>query len=97
MESNVIRLGGVGGRQQRSTLRMHVDQGHHEGTLQVVGSSEETARAIVGGLEGAMLVARPYGDVTRFQAATTHLLAGLLARPIVNDSRADGRRNPKKR
>ncbi len=62
-----------------------------------LGSSKEIARAIVGGLEGAMLVARPYGDVTRFQAATTHLLAGLIPRPIVNDSRADGRRNPKKR
>src|SRR6266699_5603146 len=97
MESNVIRLGGVGGRQRRSTLRMLVDQGHHEGTLHLVGSSQETARAIVGGLEGAMLVARPYGDLTRFQAATTHLLAGLIAGPIVNDSRADGRRNPKKR
>ncbi len=95
MESNVIRLGGVGGRQRRSTLRMLVDQGHHEGTLQVVGSSKETARAIVGGLEGAMLVARPYGDVTRFQAATTHLLAGLLARPIAHDGLTDGSRRPR--
>jgi hypothetical protein len=32
---------------------------------------------IVGGLEGAMLVARPYGDVARFQAAAANLLAGL--------------------
>ena len=60
-------------------LQRVVDQGHQEGTLHVVGSSKETARAIVGGLEGAMLVARPYGDLTRFQAATTHLLAGLIA------------------
>ncbi len=76
-------------------LQRVVDQGHHEGTLQVVGSSEETARAIVGGLEGAMLVARPYGDVTRFQAATTHLLAGLLARPIAHDGLTDGSRRPR--
>ena len=32
---------------------------------------------IVGGLEGAMLVARPYGDIARFQAAAANLLAGL--------------------
>ena len=63
-------------------LQRVVDQGQQEGTVQVVGSSKETARAIVGGLEGAMLVARPYGDVTRFQAAMAHLLAGLIAGPI---------------
>jgi hypothetical protein len=45
-----------------------------------------------GVLEGAMLVARPYGDVARFQAATTHLLAGLIARPIAHDGRTDGSR-----
>jgi len=32
---------------------------------------------IVSGLEGAMLVARPYGDTTRFQAAASRLLDGL--------------------
>ena len=62
-----------------------VVQGQREGTLHARGSAKETARAIVGGLEGAMLVARPYGDVARFQSATTHLLAGLIARPISND------------
>jgi TetR/AcrR family transcriptional repressor of nem operon len=61
-------------------LQRVVDQGQHEGTLHAAGSSEEIARSIVGGLEGAMLVARPYDDVTRFQAATTHLLAGLIAK-----------------
>src|SRR5438445_10287280 len=71
-------------------LQHVVDQGQQEGTFRTVGSSKETARAIVGGLEGAMLVARPYGDVTRFQAATTHLLAGLIARPIANDGLTDG-------
>ena len=37
-----------------------------------------------------MLVARPQGDVTRFQAATTHLLAGL-------DRRTDGQRRASRR
>ena len=78
-------------------LQRVVEQGQREGTLHAVGSSKEIARAIVGGLEGAMLVARPYGDVTRFQAATTHLLAGLIAGPIVNDGLTDGSRRRKKR
>jgi TetR/AcrR family transcriptional regulator, transcriptional repressor for nem operon len=65
-------------------LQRVVEQGRQDGSLHAVGSSKEIARAIVGGLEGAVLVARPYGDVTRFQAATAHLLAGLIARPAVN-------------
>ncbi|HEV7664809.1 MAG TPA: TetR/AcrR family transcriptional regulator [Chloroflexota bacterium] len=76
-------------------LQRVVDQGQQEGTLYLVESSKETARAIVGGLEGAMLVARPYGDVSRFQAATTHLLAGLIAGPIANAERTDGSRPPR--
>jgi TetR/AcrR family transcriptional repressor of nem operon len=62
-------------------LQRVVDQGQHEGTLQPGGSAKEIARAIVGSLEGAMLVARPYGDLTRFQAASSHMLAGLIATP----------------
>jgi TetR/AcrR family transcriptional regulator, transcriptional repressor for nem operon len=59
------------------------EQGRTEGSLDRDGSPREAAQALVGGLEGAMLVARPYGDVTRFEASATHLLAGLAraARP----------------
>jgi hypothetical protein len=32
---------------------------------------------VVSGLEGAMLVARPYCDIARFQSAAANLLAGL--------------------
>jgi TetR/AcrR family transcriptional repressor of nem operon len=70
-------------------LERVLDQGQREGTLQVLGSSKETARAIVGGLEGAMLVARPYGDVSRFQAAMAHLLTGLIAGPMAHDGLTD--------
>lgn len=56
-----------------------LEQGVAEGTLTLGGSPRETARAIVGGLEGAMLLARPYNDASRFQAAATRLLAGLAA------------------
>jgi TetR/AcrR family transcriptional regulator, transcriptional repressor for nem operon len=71
-------------------LQAVVDQGQQEGTLHAGGSPREIARAIVGGLEGAMLVARPYGDLARFEAATAHLLAGL----IVSDKPARAARPP---
>ena len=41
----------------------------------------EAARLIVSALEGAMLVARPYGDVERFEAAADRLLAGFRETP----------------
>jgi TetR/AcrR family transcriptional repressor of nem operon len=65
-------------------LQRVVDQGKHEGTLRAEGSARDIARGIVGGLEGAMLVARPYGDVSRFQAATAHLLGGLMHGPLTD-------------
>jgi TetR/AcrR family transcriptional regulator, transcriptional repressor for nem operon len=54
-----------------------LEQGRDEGTLHFGGSAREAARLIVSGLEGAMLVARPYGDVERFRTAATGLLATL--------------------
>ncbi len=54
-----------------------LDQGRHDDTLRFGGSTQEAARMIIGGLEGAMLVARPYGDVDRFQDAADRLLAAL--------------------
>ena len=54
-----------------------LESGRESGTLDFGGSARETARLIVSALEGAMLVSRPYGDVRRFQAAASALLAGL--------------------
>jgi TetR/AcrR family transcriptional regulator, transcriptional repressor for nem operon len=54
-----------------------LEQGREDGTLQFAGSARDAARMIVSGLEGAMLVARPYGDIARFQSAAANLLAGL--------------------
>jgi TetR/AcrR family transcriptional regulator, transcriptional repressor for nem operon len=50
--------------------------GRDEGTLAFAGDPREAARLIVSALEGAMLVARPYGDVERFETAADRLLAG---------------------
>lgn len=54
-----------------------LESGRDDGSLHFGGSAADTARMIIGCLEGAMLVARPYGDVGRFQAAAANLLAGL--------------------
>jgi hypothetical protein len=67
-----------------------VDQGQREGTLRAVQSARDIARAIIGGFEGAMLVARPYGDITRFRAAIRPLLAALVAGRSVDGPPSNG-------
>jgi TetR/AcrR family transcriptional regulator, transcriptional repressor for nem operon len=57
-----------------------LEQGAREGSLRLDASRAEAthaAQAIVSGLEGAMLTARPYGDVRRFETAAERLLASL--------------------
>jgi len=56
-----------------------LEQGREEGTLAFAGSIRDTARMIVSGLEGAMLMTRPYGDTARFEVAAASLLASLTA------------------
>jgi TetR/AcrR family transcriptional regulator, transcriptional repressor for nem operon len=52
-------------------------QGETEQTLAFSGSVDDVAQSILSTLEGAMLVARPYGDLTKFKATADQLLAGL--------------------
>ncbi len=54
-----------------------LEHGQEEGMLGLSGSANEAAQALVSGLEGALLIARPYGDVARFEAAATRLLTSL--------------------
>jgi len=54
-----------------------LSEGQADGTLHLEGSPRETAQALVSGLEGAMLIARPYGEIERFEASAGQLLAGL--------------------
>jgi TetR/AcrR family transcriptional regulator, transcriptional repressor for nem operon len=56
-------------------------EGKADGSLRFPGRAPDTAQMIIGTLEGAMLVARPYGDTRRFRAAVAQLLAGLRADP----------------
>ena len=52
-------------------------EGKTDRTLNFSGAADDVAQNILSTLEGAMLVARPYGDLERFNAATNQLLAGL--------------------
>jgi TetR/AcrR family transcriptional repressor of nem operon len=55
-----------------------LQQGRDEGRLSFPGSPLEEGRSIVSGLEGAMLIARSFGDIRRFQSVASHLLTALL-------------------
>ncbi len=54
-----------------------LEQGRSDGDLSFNGSATDTARMIISGLEGAMLVARPYRDLARFQSSARTLLASI--------------------
>lgn len=56
-----------------------LEHGRASGEIHFEGPATDEARMIVSGLEGAMLLARPYGDVGRFQAAANCLLASLAS------------------
>jgi TetR/AcrR family transcriptional repressor of nem operon len=52
-------------------------QGRASGDLRFSGAPLDVARLLVGSLEGAMLVARSFGDVSRFESISDWLLADL--------------------
>jgi TetR/AcrR family transcriptional repressor of nem operon len=54
-----------------------LDEGRKTKRLRFEGSVEEAARLLVASLEGAMLVARTYGDVSRLESAADRLIADL--------------------
>ena len=54
-----------------------LERGRADGSLAFDEPPGEAANMLVSGLEGAMLVARPYGDVGRFRSAARWLLASL--------------------
>jgi TetR/AcrR family transcriptional repressor of nem operon len=72
-------------RMQRTVVRFFDDnyawlgrvleRGRVEGSLEFTGAAEAAAQMIVGTLEGSMLVARTYGDTSRFEAAASLLMS----------------------
>jgi TetR/AcrR family transcriptional repressor of nem operon len=60
-----------------SWLARVLAQGQSDGTLSFDGAAGDAAQTVLSGLEGAMLIARPYGDIARFQSAAARLVASL--------------------
>ncbi len=54
-----------------------LEEGRKTRTLRFSGTATDVARALVASLEGAMLVARAYGDASRFDSVSAQLLAQL--------------------
>jgi TetR/AcrR family transcriptional repressor of nem operon len=54
-----------------------LEEGRTAGTVRFAGPARPVARTLIGGLEGAMLVARPYHDLERFRDAAEMLIRGL--------------------
>jgi TetR/AcrR family transcriptional repressor of nem operon len=69
--------------ENQAWLSRVLKDGKAKGTIRFQGSAIETARTIIGTLEGAMLLARLFGNVASFRSATAQLLAGM--RPISSD------------
>jgi TetR/AcrR family transcriptional repressor of nem operon len=57
-----------------------LEGGRAGGSLHFDGRVEDVARSIISSLEGAMLLSRPFGDASRFDAAAEKMLADLRAR-----------------
>jgi TetR/AcrR family transcriptional repressor of nem operon len=62
-----------------------LEQGKRSKSVRFVGPSIETARTITASLEGAMMLARTYDDVERFNQAARRLLADIVGSPFVSE------------
>jgi len=56
-----------------------LEQGRRAKQLRFTGAPREAARTLIGSLEGAMMLARSYGEVARFNVVADRLLAELSA------------------
>jgi TetR/AcrR family transcriptional repressor of nem operon len=54
-----------------------LEAGRDSGSLRFTGSALDVARALVGSLEGAMMIARSYGEVARLETVADRLIAEL--------------------
>jgi TetR/AcrR family transcriptional repressor of nem operon len=65
-----------------------LEDGRQRKSFNFPGTAMEAARVLVAGLEGAMLLARSYGDAQRFDRAARRLLAELGASVLARPTRA---------
>jgi TetR/AcrR family transcriptional regulator, transcriptional repressor for nem operon len=56
-----------------------LQQGRREKSLKFSGSAADAAQTLIGALEGAMMIARSYGDVARFKSVSDRVLGDLGA------------------
>lgn len=54
-----------------------LEEGRASGSLRFTGPALDVARALVGSLEGAMMIARSYGEVARLETVADRLIAEL--------------------
>jgi TetR/AcrR family transcriptional repressor of nem operon len=64
-----------------SWLARVLEEGRNARALHFEGPAGDEARLLLASMEGAMLVARSYGDVARFESTVERLLAGLSQTP----------------
>ena len=67
-----------------SWLASLLEQGRHDGALEFSGPADGAAQMIVGALEGAMLVARSYGDATRFEVVADRVIGEFTGPPAAS-------------
>jgi TetR/AcrR family transcriptional repressor of nem operon len=72
-----------------------LESGREAGDLTFDGDANEAANALTCTLEGAMLLARSYGDVTRFETAANRVLREFA--PAAGDGRTPSRGNARSR
>jgi TetR/AcrR family transcriptional repressor of nem operon len=63
--------------QNESWLEGVLAQGAGDGTMHFAGSPRQAAQLVLASLEGALLVARSFDDVPRFEVTAASLLTGL--------------------
>ena len=68
-------------RDNETWLGEVVSQGQADGSLSPRLTPGEASQMILSGLEGAMLLARTYGGITRFQSSAQRLLEALWSHP----------------
>ena len=76
-----------------------LEAGRKDGSVRFEGTASDAARAITSALEGAMLLARPYGGAARFESAAERVLReyAVASRRVTSSSAGGRRADPKPR
>jgi TetR/AcrR family transcriptional regulator, transcriptional repressor for nem operon len=75
-------------------LSMVLEEGCRSGRFAFKEEANQRAQVLLGALEGALLIARSYGDPRRFRTAAGHLLADLCKSPPRAIEASEARKRP---